>query len=89
MNYKHLAFIISLILVNPVPAWCHTRIEKKQTNQEKSKKMAYQEKESTFHFEIITKSGGNVNTSARGHGIEEAKYHLGLQYPGCTIKKSW
>lgn len=47
------------------------------------------ERRRNFHFEIITRTGGHVGTSAMGYDPENAKYQLRLQYPGCTIIRMW
>jgi hypothetical protein len=42
-----------------------------------------------YHFEIITRSGGHVNTSAMGYNWANAQYNLRKQYPGCEIVNMW
>lgn len=39
----------------------------------------------TFRFRIQTANGGIVSTSARGDSLDNAKWRLYKQYPGCTV----
>jgi hypothetical protein len=53
--------------------------------EEAKRKVERPTKVKNYNFEIQTKSGGRVNTYARGTDVDNAKFYLYKQYPGCLV----